>query len=215
MQHTEIVRIDHFRGLAAYWEIPATAEDARAGKWVKAPGESFIAAMKNAFSSLPFIAEDLGFIDEPVISLRDNHNLPGMMILQFAFGDKINNEHSPHNAVPNRVMYPGTHDNETLVGWWDNLSENSRIHARKYLGIQSADYREVAHAIIRTTLASVANHAIISMQDILGLNNSARMNTPGTEGPQNWSWRMPAGSTGIHLCDSYRHLNTLYRRTNR
>jgi 4-alpha-glucanotransferase len=212
LQHTELVRIDHFRGLAAYWEIPATDKDARGGQWVEGPSHDFINAMHKALGHLPFIAEDLGYIDEPVIRLRDDHNLPGMMILQFAFGDRNTNEHSLHAAKPNRIMYPGTHDNETLLGWWENLSENARTHSRSYLGLSLSDKHDVAHAVIRATLASIANHAIVPMQDILGLNNSARMNTPGTEGPQNWSWRMSAGTNGTHLAAKYLSLNSLFGR---
>jgi 4-alpha-glucanotransferase len=199
LEHANVVRIDHFRGLAAYWEIPGQDTDARGGKWVKGPSHAFLNALKNALGGLPFIAEDLGYIDEPVIELRDNHQLPGMMILQFAFGANAANEHHPHNAERNRVMYPGTHDNETLIGWWKNLPENSRIHMRNYLGISHSDEREVAKAMMRTVLASIANHAILPMQDVLGLDNSARMNTPGTEGAHNWSWRMAPNSLGAHL----------------
>jgi 4-alpha-glucanotransferase len=212
LEHAHIVRIDHFRGLAAYWEIPAEDTDARGGKWVKGPSHAFFEALQNAFGSLPFIAEDLGYIDEPVIELRDTHNLPGMMILQFAFGSNAANEHLPHNAVRNRIIYTGTHDNETLVGWWNNLSENARTHMRNYLGAHHADTREVAKSMMRSVLASIANHAVLPMQDVLGLDNSARMNTPGTDGSHNWAWRMGHDSLGSHLAKELRALIELYGR---
>ncbi len=212
LQHADIVRIDHFRGLAAYWEIPCQDKDARGGKWVEGPGHSFLNSIKKSLGYLPFIAEDLGFIDEPVIELRDTHQLPGMMILQFAFGTNATNEHLPHNAERNRVMYPGTHDNETLLGWWNNLSENARVHMRNYLGLPYADDREVTKSMMRTVLASIANSAILSMQDILGMDNCGRMNIPGTEGPHNWSWRMPCGSLGLHVARELHSWNELYGR---
>jgi 4-alpha-glucanotransferase len=212
LELTDIVRIDHFRGLAEYWDVPAGDCDARRGKWLPGPGHALFHALKAHFGSLPIIAEDLGYITADVHELRDAHNLPGMSILQFAFGSTGESEHQPHTYPRNRVVYPGTHDNETLIGWWQNLSENTRVHARRYLGLHSGDPRAVAECMLRHSLLSHANLCIIPMQDILGLGNEARFNSPGTEGPHNWSWRMSKNGLGTFLATEWRERIALYGR---
>lgn len=211
---TDVVRIDHFRGFSAYWEIPYGAPDARAGEWVPGPSHEFIKALKKAFNGLPFIAEDLGIIDDEVRSLRDDHDLPGMLVLQFAFGGKPTNEYLTHNHLPNRVVYPGTHDNRTLLGWWRTLPAEARNHVREYVGISpGGDEGSVVWALIHETLKSVADWAVIPAQDLLELGDEARMNDPavGHDG-NNWVWRMEPGSLGAHVGARFARALSLYDR---
>ncbi|MDC7237488.1 MAG: 4-alpha-glucanotransferase [Sphaerochaetaceae bacterium] len=188
----DIVRIDHFRGLEAYWEVPSSEKTALNGKWVKAPGQKLLNQLKKEFSSLPLIAEDLGVITDEVEALRDNNNLPGMKILQFAFGFKegkfdSTNAYLPHHCSYNSVVYSGTHDNDTTRGWFDKLSEGEKDIVRRYL---ESSNEEVVWKLIRTMLFSNSKWAIIPMQDILELDTNSRMNTPSTCGSSNWSWRL-------------------------
>jgi 4-alpha-glucanotransferase len=185
MQLVDVVRIDHFRGFAAYWEIPATEMTAIQGRWVNGPGEKLFAAMQAALGDLLVIAEDLGVITPDVTALREQFALPGMRVLQFAFGDNDSNPHLPHNFDHNLVVYGGTHDNDTAVGWFETASEHERAFACQYM---QTDGHEIHWDLIRTSAQSPADIAIFPFQDILGLGNEARMNRPGTfEG--NWSWR--------------------------
>lgn len=181
----DFVRIDHFRGFEAYWKIPADSQTALVGKWEKGPGSAFFNAMKKALGSLNFIAEDLGIITTDVINLRKAFHLPGMRILQFAFDHNPNNLYLPHNYEPDTVVYTGTHDNNTTRGWWNELSEQERDYARRYLSV-SGDW--IHWDMIRTALASIANYAIFPMQDILGLDANYRMNKPGVASGS-WEWR--------------------------
>ncbi len=173
----DIVRIDHFRGFDAYWEIPATEETAVIGKWIKGPGVAFFQAMEEQLGTLPLIAEDLGLITPEVEALRDRFDFPGMKILQFAFGGERNSNFLPHNFGQNCVVYTGTHDNETVIGWYQNASDDERDHVRRYMGI---DGSEIAWDMIRLAYASVANTAVATLQDLMELDNVARMNFPGT-----------------------------------
>ena len=185
LQSADMVRIDHFRGFAAYWEIPADAPNAKSGKWVPGPGEKLFEAFEKAFPHLPIIAEDLGLITPDVIELRDKFQLPGMRVLQFAFGDGEGNHFLPHHYVPNTVAYTGTHDNDTSIGWWKSLPDYPRAFAQRYLNSDGhAINRDMMLAISR----SVANVVIFPLQDVLGLSSEHRMNLPGQpEG--NWEWR--------------------------
>ena len=196
------IRIDHFRGFEAAWEIPAGATTAVRGEWVKGPGGRLFDAMQSALdlAELPFVAENLGVITPEVEALREQFGLPGMAILQFAFGtDPQAPDFQPHNYPRNRVVYTGTHDNDTTVGWWTGDAghstrsaadiERERAHVRRYLGV---DGREVHWDFIRAVLASVADTAIVPAQDLLGLGSEARMNRPGTTGG-NWRWRLRPG----------------------
>ncbi len=179
------IRIDHFRGFEAYWEIPATERTAVTGRWVKAPGDALLAKIRATFHHLPLIAEDLGIITPEVEQLRDKYELPGMKILQFAFDSDAENPYLPHNHVLNSIVYTGTHDNDTSAGWADSLKREQRARIRDYLG---CDRDLITHALMRCALSSVARLAVLPMQDVLDLGAGHRMNTPGTsEG--NWQWR--------------------------
>jgi 4-alpha-glucanotransferase len=198
----DLIRIDHFRGLEAYWEIPAHEGTAVNGRWVKAPGDTL--------HRLPLIAEDLGYITPEVAALRDRFGLPGMKILQFAFGGAADNPYLPHNVSENSVVYTGTHDNNTTLGWFGELDPNTRQHVVDYLGC-SAD--AMPTALCRAALASVAALAILPMQDVLRLGSEQRMNAPGTDGSSNWRWRFSWDQIHPGTDHFYRHLIGLYGRT--
>lgn len=181
----DVVRIDHFRGFESYWQIPATEETAMNGRWVKAPGAELFSVMHRHFHALPVVAEDLGIITSEVDALRDQFNLPGMKILQFAFDLNPHNPYLPHNHIQNSVVYTGTHDNDTTLGWYQLLPDHQRQYMCEYLAVQDQD---MPWPLIRSAYASVANTAMIPMQDIMALASEHRMNIPGTlEG--NWRWR--------------------------
>jgi 4-alpha-glucanotransferase len=184
----DMVRLDHFRGFEAYWSIAADEETAVNGQWVKAPGHELFQRLKEVFGELPFIAEDLGLITPEVDELREHFGMPGMRILQFGFADRGSHLYLPHKFVPNTVVYTGTHDNNTTLGWWrDGATEVERCNVRTYLGTIEHEH-EIVGAMIRAAARSVANVCIIPMQDILHLGSEARMNTPAA-GAGNWTWR--------------------------
>ena len=185
----DVVRLDHFRGFAAYWEIPANEATAVHGKWMPGPGLALFNALRDALGSLPLVAEDLGFITPEVHELRRAIGVPGMKILQFGFGQP-DSPHLPHRFEPETVVYTGTHDNDTARGWFESAPEHERELARMYLG---DDCHDVAWALIRTAFTSVAQTAIVPAQDILGLGSEGRMNRPGAE-RDNWSWRLRPGA---------------------
>ena len=185
----DIVRIDHFRGFEAYWSIPADAPTARPGHWVKGPGCDFFEAIKRAMPDAKLIAEDLGVLTQGVLDLRDATGLPGMAVLQFAFGGGADNFYLPHNHRANCVVYPGTHDNDTTLGWYASTDEKTRDHVRRYFRI---DGREIGWDLIRSAYASVCNLAIVPLQDLMSLGTEARFNLPGTSSDRNWSWRYRA-----------------------
>lgn len=181
----DMVRIDHFRGFEAAWEIPAEEPTAINGQWISAPGDALLATIKKRFPKLSLIAEDLGIITNEVNALREKHHLPGMKILQFAFGGGNDNPYLPHNFGKNAVVYTGTHDNDTTLGWYLGMDENTRQQIKNYIG---NDVLSMPNDLIEVVLASPASLAMIPMQDILALDSAHRMNTPGTiEG--NWKWR--------------------------
>ncbi len=186
------VRIDHFRGFAGYWSVPAGAENARGGAWVKAPGEKLFKALQKEFPSLPVVAEDLGDITPDVHALRDNFQLPGMKVLQFAFSGP-DNEFLPHLYHSNFVVYTGTHDNDTTGGWYeDEKFEKEQLFFRHYLGLNSeTSTEEAVRQMVRLAMRSVAYLAVVPFQDVLALDGSARMNTPSVAA-DNWQWRMTA-----------------------
>jgi 4-alpha-glucanotransferase len=215
------VRIDHFRGFEAAWEIPAGATTAIRGEWVKGPGAALFEAVRSALGMdrLPFVAENLGVITPDVEALRERFGLPGMAILQFAFGtDPQAPDFKPHNYPRNRVVYTGTHDNDTTVGWWTGDAghstrsttdiEDEREHARRYLG---TDGREINWDFIRAVLASVADTAIVPVQDLLGLGSEARMNRPATIG-RNWRWRLRGGELTPDVIQRLRAMTGTYDR---
>lgn len=181
----DVVRIDHFRGFEAAWQVPASNRTAQHGEWVSGPGSDFFDVVFSDLGSLPIIAEDLGVITEEVDALRDRYNFPGMKILQFAFDSGSSNPYLPHNHVKNGVVYTGTHDNDTSQGWCNSLSGIQRSRVMDYLGDNSD---KCTQALIRSALMSVADTAVLPFQDLLGLDSRARMNIPG-QAFGNWSWR--------------------------
>lgn len=208
LEFVDIVRVDHFRGFEAYWEIPAAEPTAVKGKWVNGPGQAFFDAVRKAFGDAPIIAEDLGVITPGVKALRDDNGFPGMNILQFAFAADASDPYLPHNYVANSVVYTGTHDNDTTRGWYIQASEAERDLVRRYLA-RSDD--NVVWELIRLALASVANTAIIPFQDALNLGSDARMNTPG-QAAGNWSWRFSWEQVPHWLAPQLKELSELYGR---
>jgi len=211
LEQADLVRFDHFRGFEAYWRVPAASPTAETGRWVKGPGRELFDVLRRAIGELPVIAEDLGVITPPVEELRDSLGLPGMRVLQFAFGDDPQNPHLPHNHVPNSVAYTGTHDNDTTVGWYGSLSARDRKQVRRYLP-DVADAKHAAWPMIRETWKSVAAIAIAPVQDVLGLGSAARMNTPGTA-TGNWRWRAHDGFDRGPWADRLADLTCMYGRT--
>ena len=215
----DIARVDHFRGFAACWEIPGGDKTAQRGQWVAAPGRELFKAIRKQLGELPLIAEDLGVITPDVVELREEFGFPGMRILQFGFGSDAKNIDLPHNYVPNVVAYTGTHDNDTTVGWFESVAgegstrsaeqiERERKYCMDYLNTEG---KEIHWDFIRTVLASVANTAIIPLQDLLGLGTEARMNLPNSsEG--NWTWRFQSGALTRTMASRLKHLTELYGR---
>ncbi len=204
----DIVRIDHFRGFEAYWEIPASEKTAVRGRWVKGAGERFFQALRGQLGTLPIIAEDLGVITPEVEALRDGFGLPGMYILQFAFDGGPGNAYLPHNHRSNSVVYTGTHDNDTTRGWFESLDGKKQRHVCDYLRATS---EEIVTVFIRTLLGSVAGYAIMPMQDLLQMDGSARMNVPGVS-DGNWGWRLSGGELTAKIAGELRNLTEMYNR---
>ncbi len=207
----DIIRIDHFRGFDAYWEIPGTATTAQTGRWVKAPGEKLFLTVKKYLGELPIIAEDLGVITKSVTELRERLSFPGMKIMQFAFGTNMERKFLPHNYVQNCMVYTGSHDNDTTRAYFEKEKNNGTdiyTHAQKYLNYYGND---VVAQLIRAAYASVADVVVIPMQDILNLGGEARMNFPGTLGG-NWTWRFTWDQVPHHLAQYYKELAALYER---
>lgn len=215
----DVVRLDHFRGFAAFWEVPSAHETAENGRWVEAPGRELFGALKQTLGGeIPIIAEDLGTITPDVHALRDDFGFPGMRVLQFAFGGDPHDTHLPHEFVRNTVAYTGTHDNDTVVGWFDARSEENaggdeglkreRARCLKYLGING---EEINWAFIRAAEMSVADIAVAQLQDVLGLGSEARMNKPASaEG--NWTWRFREGALNDELSARLKEMASLYGR---
>jgi 4-alpha-glucanotransferase len=208
LELTDWVRIDHFRGLAAYWAIPASSPDAREGQWLTGPGEALFAALRDVAPTLPIIAEDLGEIDDTVRDLLKTTGLPGMLVLHFAFGGDARNFYLPHNHVANAVVYTGTHDNDTTRGFWQSAPAHIHDHIRHYFGVSGND---IVWDLIRAALASVARFAIVPMQDVLELGHEARMNTPAVAAG-NWRWRMDRQALRPQLAERFAFLARLYNR---
>ncbi len=189
LQLFDLVRIDHFRGLEAVWLIDADCETAEQGTWQKVPGDALLQSLKDEMGEISLVAEDLGIITPEVNALREKYHLPGMSILQFSFDHFDDNPHKPKNITHQRIAYTGTHDNDTTIGWYQNLDEASQQNILNHLGIhQNADSNQVCDTLIDTTLQTKAQLAIIPLQDFLYLATEARMNTPGTV-DGNWQWR--------------------------
>jgi len=202
------IRIDHFRGFAAYWAVPSCDATAENGTWIPAPGKALFKALKKHFGTLKIIAEDLGCITPDVLQLRDEFGFAGMKILQYAF-ESNDNENMPHNFTSSCVVYTGTHDNETTQGWYENLNAEAKNRLHTYL---QSDGSDIHWKLIRLAFASVADFAIIPMQDLLGLDNTARMNVPGTVGNYNWQWRLQKGQVGEDVWRVLRFLTELFGR---
>jgi len=219
----DVVRLDHFRGFEAYWEIPTAETTAIRGRWVKGPGEQFLSTLQTALGELPFVAENLGVITPPVEKLRQQFSLPGMSLLQFAFGtDPQGPSFRPHNYHRDLVAYTGGHDNDTTVGWWSSSGAGDSTRtpedvrkehefARAYLGLRNDNDAEIHWAMIRAVLASIADVAIIPLQDVLGLGGEARMNLPGRVSG-NWKWRYRRDALTADLAARLKSLATIYDR---
>ncbi|MBI5216387.1 MAG: 4-alpha-glucanotransferase [Ignavibacteriae bacterium] len=211
LECVDIIRIDHFRGFEAFWEIPGNAETAEKGTWVKAPGKKFFTTLQHHLGTLPILAEDLGLITKPVVELRDHFGFPGMKILQFAFGTGMENKFLPHNFIPNCVVYTGSHDNDTTRGYFEKAkNEPNDIYSftQRYLNYNGD---ELTFELIRLAHSSVADIVIIPMQDVLNLGTEARMNFPGKLGG-NWSWRFSWEQIGPDTASKLKELTVLYER---
>lgn len=212
--HVDLVRLDHFRAFAAYWEIPPDARSAAAGRWVPGPGRHLFERLEARLGPLALCVEDLGIIDDDVHALREAIGAPSMRILHYGFGEGPDNPHLPHNVPPDAIVYPGNHDNDTSHGWWARLSPEAKSHAQHYLGRHGDD---IAWDLNRAALACPAKLAVIQMQDVLSLGSEARVNDPVTyarrEGmDKNWRWRLrPGEATGAHA-ERLRFLASLYGR---
>lgn len=204
----DLIRIDHFRGFEAYWEIPAEAETAIDGRWVHAPGRALFARLREVFGELPLVAEDLGTITPEVEALRREFGLPGMKILQFAFGGGADNPYLPHWHERLSVVYTGTHDNDTTLGWYASVPAEVQAHVQAYLGHPG---EAMPWPLIRAALASVAALAVVPMQDVLALDSAHRMNRPG-EAEGNWRWRFEWKMVPGDLAKRLHGLNALYGR---
>jgi 4-alpha-glucanotransferase len=192
LHQLDMVRLDHFRGFEGYWEVPASEETAVNGRWVKGPGAALFEAIFSALGDVPIIAEDLGVITPEVEALRDGFGFPGMKILQFAFSGDTTSPDLPHNYERNCVVYTGSHDNDTTLGWFASAPESERAFCISYLGYTPDD---IAWALMRLAASSVAALAIFPVQDVLSLGSEARMNMPG-QAAGNWAWRLPANTPG-------------------
>ena len=208
LEQVDLVRLDHFRGFESYWEVPAGAATAQGGRWMKAPGAELFERLRGALGGLPLIAEDLGVITPEVEAMRDQLHLPGMRILQFAFGGATEDRFLPHNYERNTVAYTGTHDNDTTAGWFDRLPEHQRHFVRRYVP-PTAD--GPAWDFLRLAWSSVADYALAPLQDVLGLGNEARMNLPG-QAAGNWSWRYNPEALNDHVLGRLREVTELYSR---
>jgi len=194
-QTCDFIRLDHFRGFAQFWEIPADEPTAIKGRWVDGPGDDFFKKLKEELGGLPFFAEDLGMITPDVLALRDRHDIPGMAVLQFAFGDAGAHAYLPHRLSANRVIYTGTHDNDTTLGWWSTLGEKERAAV---LALVGCCHDGVNWGLIRLAQGSPASFSVVPLQDVLGLGSEARLNTPSTH-TGNYHWRSQPGMLNAEL----------------
>ena len=222
LQTVDILRIDHFRGFAACWEVPGGDKTAERGQWVEVPGRELFTTLRNTFGEMPIIAEDLGVITPDVEALRDDFGFPGMRVLQFAFRGDSKTIDLPHNYIRNCVVYTGTHDNDTTVGWFNSKAgtgstrnaqeiERERAYCLAYL---NSDGSEIHWDMIRAAWSSVANTAVVPLQDVLGLGSSARMNLPASV-RGNWQWRFRSGALTKRISDRLLELTELYGRSRR
>ena len=197
----DVLRIDHFRAFASHWAVPAGARDARGGQWRPTPGRELLERLRAEGGALPIVAEDLGLITPDVTALRKDFALPGMRVLQFAFDGSPDNPHLPARIETDCVVYTGTHDNDTTLGWYLGLDEHTRADVDRTLGVTRDSMPE---AMARSALATAGQLAVIPAQDLLGLGSEARLNTPGTQSARNWSWQLPAGALTPRLAAHWR-----------
>lgn len=190
----DLVRLDHFRAFVSFWEVPAEEKTAVNGKWNRGPGSDIFTVLREKLGNLPFVAEDLGDVDATVFALRDEFSFPGMKVLQFAFGDNMTtSDYIPHNYTPNFVVYTGTHDNNTTVGWWlKDTKQDVRANLKQYVDEPGISQNNIHLVLGKMAYASVAKIVILPLQDVLGLDETARMNTPASV-KTNWLWRLKAG----------------------
>jgi 4-alpha-glucanotransferase len=205
----DLLRLDHFRAFAAHWAIAAQAADARGGTWVATPGAALLGALRRERATLPLVAEDLGVITDDVRALMQQFALPGMRVLQFGFDGNAANPHLPYLYPRECCAYTGTHDNDTALGWYQSLDPGTRARVDFFLGASAAAMPE---ALVRATLSSVAQLAVVPLQDLLGLGTAARLNTPGTT-TGNWSWRVPEAALSAELATHCAALNLSFGRT--
>lgn len=208
---TDIIRIDHFRGFYNYWEIPGDAPTAETGRWVLGPGEKFFSTLERYFGKLPIIAEDLGILVPEVYELRDKFNFPGMKILQFAFGSNGEKKFLPHRYERNCVVYTGSHDNDTTLGWWNSIQNDGTDTREFFLNYTGSDGKDICKDLIRLAYSSVANIVIIPLQDFLRLDSSARMNFPGRP-DGNWMWRFKWNQITDDLINEIRTFVEIFER---
>ena len=206
----DVIRMDHFRGFESYWAVPFDHNTARYGRWVKGPDMDFINAVKNALPHIKFIAEDLGFLTQEVLDLRDASGYPGMKILEFAFDSREPSDYLPHTYIQNTVCYTGTHDNMTMRQWFETASPDAVAYATEYMRL--SEYEGMVWGTIRTAMSSVSDMCIIQMQDYLNLGGEARMNLPGVCDGTNWIWRVKDGAINGELAWRIRQLTQLYGR---
>ncbi|HKZ38814.1 MAG TPA: 4-alpha-glucanotransferase, partial [Chryseolinea sp.] len=212
MELFDLLRLDHFRAFAGYWEVPANEKTAIRGKWKSGPGITFFQFLKEKLGTLPFVAEDLGDINEAVHTLRKHFNLPGMKVLQFAFGDSMpQSDYIPHNYRDDFFVYTGTHDNNTTRGWFrQNASKKEKEHVSKYVG-RTVSEKNIHLELSRLAYSSVAKTVILPIQDVLGLNEKGRINTPATT-ENNWSWRLHENDLTLQAADQLSEWSTLFNR---
>ena len=206
----DVVRMDHFRGFEAYWSVPFGDETARNGKWVKGPGLDFMNIVKEKLPHISLIAEDLGFLTQEVLDMRDDSGFPGMKVLEFAFDSRESSEYLPHTYPANSVCYTGTHDNMTMRQWFETASADAVAYATEYMRL--SEQEGMVWGVIRTAMSSVSDLCVIPMQDLLNLGGEARMNFPGTMTNANWTWRAWDGFTGNGLAQRIYQLTQLYGR---
>ena len=206
----DVVRMDHFRGLEAYWSVPYGDANAKGGKWVKGPDMAFIEAIQKGLPELTMIAEDLGFLTQEVLDLRDNSGFPGMKVLEFAFDSREPSDYLPHTYTRSTVCYTGTHDNMTMRQWFETASEEAVAYATEYMALTEAE--GLVLGTIRTAMASVSDMCIIQLPDWLNLGGEARMNFPGTLSDCNWTWRAEEGMICDKLAEQILKMTTLYGR---
>ena len=206
----DVVRMDHFRGFEAYWSVPYGDSTAKNGRWVKGPAMDFINTVKRRLPDLKLIAEDLGFLTQEVLDMRDESGFPGMKVLGFAFDSREPSDYLPHTYTPNSVCYTGTHDNMTTRQWFETASPDAVAYATEYMNLSETE--GLVWGVIRTACASVSNLCVIQMQDYLNLGGEGRMNFPGTMTSANWTWRARDGFTGGGLAGKIRAMTALYGR---